>query len=447
MDFSEILKVFEDPNNNGVLTFVLGFLFALTIYHLLLYFQNRDKVYLYYTLYTGLISIGYLNLVPNGFLKLFVEPILPFLDDFEVFSKWLYNCVYFIFAFTFVNTKEFSIRWYKIIMYPIYALLALGIILQLVSLITGNNAYIHEAFFLFFVPFIFIPTIIGYYILFKMKSVLRYYIIIGSFFLFVTSILGALIYYLEWLPKENRLRDSIFYFGLVVENICFSLGLGHKQKIIYEEKNKQKEINIQAMIQAQENERARIARELHDGVVQQIGSVILKSRNILSKMNLLNTKESQELLKSLENSNQDLRTISHQMMPRALKELGIISALKDLLENSLAFVKIKYSLEHFNISERLPQKIEITIYRIVQELTNNIIKHSKASEVSVQLFNANNHIILIVEDNGVGFNNEISTEGIGLLNITSRLDMVNGAVNFEPSPKSGTLVTIKIPLV
>ncbi len=152
------------------------------------------------------------------------------------------------------------------------------------------------------------------------------------------------------------------------------------------------------------------------------------------------------MLESLENSNKDLRNISHQMMPRALKDLGIIPALNDLLEGSLPYSNIKYSLEHFNIDERLPQKIEITLYRITQELINNIIKHSKADEVSVQLFKANNTIILIVEDNGVGILSQKNKKGIGLLNIASRLDLVKGSVNFEPSPKSGTLVTIKIPL-
>ena len=159
---------------------------------------------------------------------------------------------------------------------------------------------------------------------------------------------------------------------------------------------KEKERGFKAIIDAQEEERSKIARELHDGVVQQIGSVILKSRSILKKMNLLQFEESQELLKILENSNQDLRNISHQMMPRALKELGVISALNDLLSGSLSYLDINYSLEHFNIKERLPEKIEVTIYRIVQELINNIIKHSKATEVSVQLFNANDTVILIV---------------------------------------------------
>ncbi len=167
---------------------------------------------------------------------------------------------------------------------------------------------------------------------------------------------------------------------------------------------------------------------------------------MLSKMKLLQTKESKDLLESLEISNQDLRTISHQMMPRALKELGIVSAMNDLLKESLTYIDITYSFEHFNMQERASNKIEITIYRITQELINNIIKHSKATDVSIQLFNSNNTIVLIVEDNGIGIANENNKKGIGLLNISSRLDMVNGTVDFEPSPKSGTLVTIKIPV-
>ncbi|MGJ8745934.1 tetratricopeptide repeat-containing sensor histidine kinase [Polaribacter sp.] len=227
--------------------------------------------------------------------------------------------------------------------------------------------------------------------------------------------------------------------------LFFAINQRNKRKN-QEEILEQKEQGFKAIIEAQEEERSKIARELHDGVVQQIGSVILKSRNLFSKKNLIDEKEPQELLESLENSNQELRNISHQMMPRALKELGIIPALQDLLDGSLSLVNIKYSLEHFNIEKRLPQKIEVTIYRITQELINNIIKHSKANEVSVQLYNTNNTVILIVEDNGVGFSSQKNKKGIGLLNISSRLDLVKGDVNFEPSPKSGTLVTIKIPL-
>jgi len=79
-------------------------------------------------------------------------------------------------------------------------------------------------------------------------------------------------------------------------------------------------------------------------------------------------------------------------------------------------------------------------------LINNVIKHSKADKVNVQLFKSANDILLIVEDNGKGIDKIEHKEGIGLMNISSRLDTINGKVNYEPSPESGTLATIKIPL-
>ena len=80
-----------------------------------------------------------------------------------------------------------------------------------------------------------------------------------------------------------------------------------------------------------------------------------------------------------------------------------------------------------------------------QELINNVIKHSKADKVNVQLLNTASNIILIVEDNGKGIDTQ-NGSGIGLMNISSRLDTINGKVNYEPSPESGTLATIKIPI-
>lgn len=246
----------------------------------------------------------------------------------------------------------------------------------------------------------------------------------------------------------SKTRGWIFVLigSLLISIILFFAIHQRNKRKAQEQITQEKEKGFKAIIEAQEEERSKIARELHDGVVQQIGSIILKSRNLFSGKKVIEEKDSNELLESLESSNQELRSISHQMMPRALKEFGIIPALNDLLASSLGFSNINYNLEHFNINTRLPQKVEVTIYRITQELINNIIKHSKATEVSVQLFNSNNNIILIVEDNGIGFVLKNTKKGIGLLNISSRLDMVKGNVNFEPSPKSGTLVTIKIPI-
>lgn len=206
---------------------------------------------------------------------------------------------------------------------------------------------------------------------------------------------------------------------------------------------KEKELGLEAIINAEEEERQRIAKDLHDGIIQQLTSLKFGLKNIFEKQP---SKESEKLFSQLEESTTELRSISHQMMPKALSELGVVSAIEDMLHKSLQPIDITFSFDTFGITERLKENLEITLYRVTQELINNIIKHSGASQVSVQLFKSGKNVVLIVEDNGKGFDTNAKKDGIGLLNINSRLDTVNGKVNFEPSPNSGTLATIKIPL-
>lgn len=209
---------------------------------------------------------------------------------------------------------------------------------------------------------------------------------------------------------------------------------------------KEKEANLQSIVFAEEKERTKIARELHDGIVQQITAILLKSRSLFSQFQILEKPGSKELLKNIEDSSKELRAISHQMMPLALQEEGLIIALEDLFESTLKSTNIKYSFEHNNIKDRLPKNIEITLYRITQELISNILKHSKASEVSIFMYKKADHILYLLEDNGVGITSS-KNKGIGLNNIRSRIDMIKGSVNFDSdAAQNGTLVTIKIPL-
>ena len=133
------------------------------------------------------------------------------------------------------------------------------------------------------------------------------------------------------------------------------------------------------------------------------------------------------------------------MMPRALTELGLIEAISDMLEKSLGMSTIKYEFEHFGIDERLSEKVEVSLYRVTQELINNIIKHSNAKKVNVQLLKNAGKVILIVEDDGKGISIS-KTDGHGLLNMKSRINTLHGELNLEPSPNSGTLATIRIPI-
>lgn len=215
-----------------------------------------------------------------------------------------------------------------------------------------------------------------------------------------------------------------------------------QQKVIEEQ-----EKGLKAVFNAQENERKRISRELHDGIGQQLSGLKMAIQAYGNQLKGDEKEKStiEKLAKIASESADEVRSISHQMMPRSLTELGLIAALENMLSQSLAVNNIQYEFEQHQLEERLPESIEVSLYRICQELVSNIIKHAKATHVNIQLFKNAGKIILIIEDNGLGMKNE-SKDGHGLLNIKSRLNTVSGEVSFAPSPNSGTLATIRIPL-
>src|SRR5207253_6664015 len=135
------------------------------------------------------------------------------------------------------------------------------------------------------------------------------------------------------------------------------------------------------------------------------------------------------------------------MMPNALLKSGLAKAVRDFI-NKLNTQSIRIELEIIGLEERLENTIETVLYRIIQENVSNIIRHSKASHVNLQLIRHENEITVMIEDNGVGFDaSKINDfEGIGLKNIQSRVAYLNGTVNFDSVPGRGTTTTIEIPL-
>jgi signal transduction histidine kinase len=210
---------------------------------------------------------------------------------------------------------------------------------------------------------------------------------------------------------------------------------------------REREKGIQAVFDATEEERQRIAKDLHDGVGQQMSGLKLAWQNLtISSKNLSEEEKNKlhELSKILDTTAADVRDISHRMMPKVLEAFGLVPAIDEMLEKSFSLSEIKYEFEHYNFDQRLPKKTELALFRICQELINNIIKHANANFVSIQLFKNQNQLILIVEDNGKGIKNDARQEGHGLLNIKSRLNTINGQVNYEGSQGAGTTATIRI---
>ena len=261
----------------------------------------------------------------------------------------------------------------------------------------------------------------------------------------------------ERLKVENQSKWMIALGSSLIIVLLLGFGLiQQKQKQAQSEKDAaiivERERGLKAIIEATEEERKRIAKDLHDGIVQSLTGLSLRlQKGVSSLQNLAEGDKAQfdESQEMLDASISELRTISHQMMPRVLSEMGLIPALVDMLNKSLGNTEIQVEFEHHKVQgERFAENVEVSLYRITQELVNNIIKHSEAKAVSVQLLKTRTHLVLVVEDNGKGFNfdDKASRNGIGLMNISSRAKAINGEVNYQPSPDQGTVATIRIPL-
>lgn len=249
------------------------------------------------------------------------------------------------------------------------------------------------------------------------------------------------------LEIANRRNQFIIALGggLLIALAGFFLIYRQRQKArsrLAEVRLEEQQKGLKGILDAQEMERKRISKDLHDGIVQQLTGLNLGLQKLFQTSP---AKNQERMLNILNDSTRELRELSHQMMPRSLSKLGLVPALKDMLENSLGHANLEYTFEPVPFPKRLPENAEITLFRIAQELTNNILKHSKASEVNVQLYQVGKTVILLMEDNGKGLQNEQVSNGIGLMNINSRLSALKGKLDLSTSPEGGTLAMVTIP--
>lgn len=252
------------------------------------------------------------------------------------------------------------------------------------------------------------------------------------------------------LARRNILV-GLLIAGLLIAVVAFFGLYQRRKRKLQSEKDaaviEERERGLEAVIMAQENERRRIGADLHDGITQNLGAISLKIQHLSSQQKDAKNAEALEGLNDILNSSiAEVRTLSHQMRPYALENSGLTSALEMLLENTLRGTAIEAQFEELRAKERYPEKVEITLYRIAQELLNNTIKHSGATLVSLQLIDTKNYLLLIVEDNGKGMSSEDQDSGQGLLNIKSRLNSLHGDIDLNPSSSAGTSVMVRVPL-
>lgn len=224
-----------------------------------------------------------------------------------------------------------------------------------------------------------------------------------------------------------------------------------KQRAILDaELLKQQELRSKAIIEAEEKERMRIARDLHDGIGQSLSAAKLNLSSLENKLKLEEI-ESQSALRNaidlVDESVKEVRAVSHSMMPNALLKQGLVAAVREFINRLSAIDNLKIDLEITGLSERLEASTETVLFRVLQEIVSNIVKHANANHITIQIMKYESELTIMIEDNGVGFDTSKMHEfnGIGLKNITSRIEFLNGTVNFDSNPGKGTTVIIEIP--
>jgi two-component system, NarL family, sensor kinase len=208
--------------------------------------------------------------------------------------------------------------------------------------------------------------------------------------------------------------------------------------------NKQQNELFQAVISAQERERQRIAGDLHDG----LGSLLSSAK---LQLNLMKEEGAQKHFDAayelIDRSSQDLRNISHAIMPAPLTKLGLAAALQNVVRGFETNDHVKFRFHSHGMEKRLNNEAELALYNVAMELLNNILKHSKAKNATVQLIRHESHVNLTVEDDGAGFDTVKATSGIGLNNIRSRIAYLKGTVEIDSQPGKGTTVSIDVPVL
>ena len=208
-----------------------------------------------------------------------------------------------------------------------------------------------------------------------------------------------------------------------------------------------------ALLEGQEEERRRLAKEIHDGIGPLLSTIKLyldALHNDLQYVAPSSLKKIQAMGELIRSVASDLRDISHALMPSVIFDFGLITALENLCRNANESEQVQVNFFHTGIEDKqLDPNTELGLFRIAQELLSNGLQHSRAKTITLQLLRHPESIVLMVEDDGIGFNQEqlsvALNDGMGLRNVLTRAKSLGGNFTADAQPGKGMLATIEIP--
>lgn len=260
---------------------------------------------------------------------------------------------------------------------------------------------------------------------------------------------------LQLASTSNRLKSNqIWIIGSVAVSLILiisSISLFQKQRMqlqkVHISSQQLKMAQLKAAIEGEEKERSRIGRQLHDDIMVQL-SVIKMGLNVLPMKypGFEHTEDYKNLLQQLNYTSQNIRQTAHNLMPDAILAEGLIPAVSYFCNDIMRLAQLQIRIQYYGLVLRLPADIEVCVYRIIQELIQNIIKHAKAKSALIQFNFRPNVLSITIEDDGVGFALDANDQDnkMGLKSVRSRLEAINALFDIHQCQPHGTSVNITL---
>jgi signal transduction histidine kinase len=433
----------------------LGIMLFILVFNLFLFLSLRDRIHLWYTVYLVTIILYAVFdykmdslLFPNT-ATLFSDSIggLPF-DELMVAAALKFMQVFI--------RQDKNSKLYYLVVFFIYSALAIAITYFIIGFVnpqwlTAMPEHIQPIFSYHTMAGALLIPISCLKGTLNRQSESIMYLLSSSM-----PVIGGLIYFLNQMGiiiNNDYAKDGIV-IGITLEIAILSIYLVQrynqlkkdKEKLLLDLNKKDKEI-INSIITTMENERKRIAQDLHDDVGATLGAL---------KLHISNLPENHSSLSFIDNYYQkaiflttkavdDIRNISHDLIPQDFSENGLFQTLAFSINAVDTSANIRIGLITHGNDRKLTTLQSINTYRIVKELINNMIRHSKADEAEIQVIIDDSEALVIAEDNGIGMNEQAVNDGIGLRNVLSRINYLKGQLRVD-NRRNGTTIIITIPL-
>ncbi len=422
-----------------------GIFLFIILFNLLIYCTTFDRIYLLYLLYACFISIFALNEVGTVAYGISIFPVLNLFSGqsylYIGFAMWLLLMIQFL------NEGKRNRLFYRVTLIFVGLNLIFAFLPSLITL-TGfipQAPYQHvyqSAGTLLFVTSLCFIIISNTIRLVKGNRLALFYALAN-----IPVILGVILQYsnLYEITHISFGWSNPIAMGLSIETFLISFGFAYRYNLIGQEKQQllmhvgqqQKEL-ISQIFRTQESEKKRIAEDLHD----ELGGNLAAMRMTIQSIGL-DGDRAKLLTMLIDKASVSAHNIAHNLMPPEFEKTSLAQLLHQYYKRLNAEGGIRFDFHCSGGGGKFIKLVELMIYRIIMELTNNIIKHSRATEATVQLVYHESHLSLIAEDNGIGFTPG-QADGLGLKNINTRITYLQGTYHIDSDPH-GTTVSIQIP--